>query len=599
MTIRQRGGSVLGVLALAALGWAAIVAMSGGVTLRIGPLVLMSRTPWRAAIAAIVFAAAARALLGAVEFRNALARVIGSRAARVRRAAFLLSLATFVIATAWNTRAAGGSDSSCYLLQADAFAHGRATLASPIVDPPSALPPAALAPGGFVPSPTPPFEAVPICPPGLALLMTPAIAIHRDAPFLVVPLFAALAVWLTFALGRAWADDRAGIWSAVLLACSPIFLYQSVQPMSDVPATALLMAALVAASHGGRRGAIVAGACASLAVLTRPNVALLVPLIAVLLKNQDSPRFPRRKMGTVPFSGTPVPFSENGPVSAKRDPSPFRKSGLSPFPWFVGAMVPAGLVMLALNAARYGAPLASGYGETGALFSWAHVTPNLARYPRWLLETHSPVLLLACAGPVILWRRGRRREAIAGTLAIAAVFATYVFYTVFDDWWYIRFLLPILPLILIFVVITAWRLAGRSAWLVPMGTLLLAGWFLDVAHSRHAMALQALESRFRAAGAYASRELPANAVVLAVQQSGSVRYHGGRATLAWDGIPANALDAVVAELRARGADVVLALEDAEERAFRDRFAGQRVGALDWPPAAELRGLVRVRFYRIP
>jgi hypothetical protein len=132
-----------------------------------------------------------------------------------------------------------------------------------------------------------------------------------------------------------------------------------------------------------------------------------------------------------------------------------------------------------------------------------------------------------------------------------------------------------------------------------MGTLLLAGWYLDVAHSRHALALQALESRFRAAGAYASRELPANAVVLAVQQSGSVRYHGGRATLAWDGIPANALDAVVGALRARGADVVLALEDGEERAFRDRFAGQRFGALDWPPTAELRGLVRVRFYRIP
>ena len=47
-----------------------------------------------------------------------------------------------------------------------------------------------------------------------------------------------------------------GACAAVLLvACSPIFLYQAVQPMSDVPAAALWLAALVASAAGVERRA--------------------------------------------------------------------------------------------------------------------------------------------------------------------------------------------------------------------------------------------------------------------------------------------------------------------------------------------------------
>ena len=74
--------------------------------------------------------------------------------------------------------------------------------------------------------------------------------------FLVVPLFAALLVWFTFALGRALDDEVTGLGAAVLLACSPIFLYQAVQPMSDVPAAALWLAAFVFCVRG-----TVAGRC--------------------------------------------------------------------------------------------------------------------------------------------------------------------------------------------------------------------------------------------------------------------------------------------------------------------------------------------------
>ena len=37
-------------------------------------------------------------------------------------------------------------------------------------------------------------------------------------------------------------------------------------------------------------------------------------------------------------------------------------------------------------------------------------------------------------------------------------------------------------------------------------------------------------------------------------------------------------------------------EDAEDQRFRERFSTQRLGQLDWPPAAEIHSRVRVRIY---
>ena len=110
------------------------------------------------------------------------------------------------------------------------------------------------------------------------------------------------------------------------------------------------------------------------------------------------------------------------------------------------------------------------------------------------------------------------------------------------------------------------------------------------------MGLRTFEARFRVTGEYAGRALPANAIVLAVQHSGSVRFYGGKPTLAWDGIEPAALDGVVDWLRTRGFTPFIVLEDAEEQRFRERFPTQRNGQLDWPPATEIHARVRVRVY---
>jgi len=411
--------------------------------------------------------------------------------------------------------------------------------------------PATFAPTGFVPSPRGGHDPVPICGPGLALAMTLPFLVSRGAVFLVVPVCAALMVWLTFMLGRQIDDEVTGACAAVLVASSPIFLYQSVQPMSDIPAAALWLAALTAAS----RAPAAAGVCVSLAILMRVNLAPLAPVLFLVLADRRA--------------------------------------------WvrFSVAALPGLLLMTALNVARYGGPLASGYGSADVLFSMAHVRPNLARYPVWLVATETPFLLLALlAPPWIARHRDRARLAAAAVASAVLVFATYLLYTVFDDWWYIRFLLPALPIALICGVIVALDRVPRARAVAALAIcLVLVPWRLHIARERQVFDLQRLESRFLATGRFAAT-LPANALVLAMQQSGSIRYHGGRPTLAWDAIAPDALDATLDRLRAHGYAPYIALEELEEVRFRARFAGQRFGALDWPPAADIHAPVRVRIY---
>jgi hypothetical protein len=235
------------------------------------------------------------------------------------------------------------------------------------------------------------------------------------------------------------------------------------------------------------------------------------------------------------------------------------------------------------------------------LFAFAHVRSNLGRYPLWLLETETPFIAAAALAP--WWAHRHRPQAGFVLVALAATvltLATYLWYTVFNDWWYIRFLLPVLPVVIVLSVAVLLDF-GRARPALRAGTAIVAcamlgGWRLHVADTHHVFDLQTLESRFVVTGRYASGALPANAVVLAVEESGSVRFHGGRATVAWDAIAPGALDATLDRLRGAGRAAFIVLEDAEEPRFRARFSSQRFGALDWPPHAEINAPVRVRVY---
>src|SRR4249920_124986 len=245
--------------------------------------------------------------------------------------AALLSLAALYAAIRWGAWIAGGSDSYGYVSQAGYWQRGSLVIQEDVIRP-SPWPGAALtwSPLGYRPSPRRPDAIVPLYAPGLPLLMALAQAIAGFCgAFFVVPLCGALTVWLTYAVGRRVFDaPGTALWGAALVATSPVFLYQIMNAMSDVPVTAAWMLALVlVVSDRPWLSGLAIGA----AIMIRPNLA--------------------------PLAGVFVAW-----LALTRWRSLFR----------LAAGSAAGLcAVLLVNWRMYGSPLTSGYGEIGHYYAWA------------------------------------------------------------------------------------------------------------------------------------------------------------------------------------------------------------------------------------
>ncbi len=392
----------------------------------------------------------------------------------------------------YGTYAAGGSDSSCYALMADAFASGRLQPASDLATR-APWPNAAqtFTPGGFVPSESRPGAYAPVCAPGFSLLLAPLIMIGgSDALFALTPIAGALLVWLTFVAGRHLGGHLAGAMAAVLVAVSPPMLYQVVQPMNDVATAALWMG--VFAAILGRHWTL-AGICCGVALLVRPN---LLPLAAV--------------------AGIGV---------AVRD----RQHGIGALVRFAAGALPFCLLVLRFNQALYGSPARTGYGQLDSLFGLSALSVNVPRYLSWLVETHTPFPLLGLLAPFVLPRDARYAAWLATGLALATCLV-YFFYTPFDEWTYLRFLLPAIALMIVLAsAVTAALLQhapsiGRVV-ITSAVTAALAVFCVRAANERLVFNMKFLEQRFRSAGVIVRDRLPAGAVVLSVWESGAVRFH--------------------------------------------------------------------------
>jgi hypothetical protein len=481
------------------------------------------------------------------------------------------ALAAAAVGLAWGTHVAGGSDSYCYLSQAELLASGRVVQEQPLAPiAPWENGAEAFMPAGHVPASAPAGAAAPMCPPGYPMLMAMARLIAgRPAMFAVVPVLGAIAVWGTFLLGRRIAGPAAGALAALLLAASPPFLYQIVQPMSDVPAAAAWALAALAVTDArfasSARSAWLAGVASGAALIIRPN---LVPVAAV----------------------TAFAVFVQRPLHVRRLARTWAMFGAGLLP-FVAAI-------LLLQKAMYGGALQSGYGALGDLFSVDHVRQNMRRYPLWLVQTETPIVLCAIAAPWLVLSPVAARQCVWLMAFAGTVLACYLPYVVFDAWWYLRFVLPAYPAIL---ALTAAAIVGALRYLPgPAGVLgLSAAALVSIvlvrgAIDRHAFGLRDFELRFRLAGEYVESQLPANAAVVTAQESGSVRFYSGRLTLAWRELPEGRLERALNFLRTQGYRPYLLLERWEQADFVAKFGSSSpLGTLAWPAVADINHEVRI------
>ena len=482
--------------------------------------------------------------------------MISPRTTAVLAAVALAAYAVLLVAA--NSWVAGGSDSSGYLNEARLLARGRvseeigalAVLGLPAGDDEAGV----FIPLGYRAGPLP-GKMVPTYPPGLPLHMALLATIGgwNAAPFLAGPIAAVASLLLFFGVARELGLSRGlAAAGAVILAVSPIFFGMAIQPMSDVPATAWVLAAIYFALRARRRPpwAFAAGAAFGVAVLVRPTNALaLIPLLFALPAGRGA--ILRAFAGGAPFA----------------------------------------VFLLLLNHAAFGSALETGYGlMLLTTMTPTHVLPQIRHYGFWLPALLTPLLPLAWLG--IAFDRGvpRRDRALLVTwFGVFLVF--YCLYEVYDDWWSVRFLLPGIPAIVLAALLVARdvplpakprRLLGFAALavVVAVGALWIARF----------QVLQAARGEvvYRDASRRAARFVPSRSLIAAMQMSGALKYYADRPILRWDYTSPQKF----ADLRRRAADRGVALYALlwpfEVAEFEKHLPG------DWQPVARWGEVVLYR-----
>jgi hypothetical protein len=472
----------------------------------------------------------------------------------------MLAAAVLVTGLRFNTWTGSGSDGFAYVSQAALFRAGRLELPLPLARRapwPDAT--ATFAPFGYRAAPGGGAAAVPITSPGLPLLMATGQAIAgHGAAFVISPLAGAGLVWATFVIGCQARSRRAGLIAAWLAATSPALLFMVLWPMTDAPAGlwAALMIALLLGATSLRAG--LAGLAGAAGVLTRPNFVIITAAAGVWML-----------------------------VRAGRSSDRHRWRHLLAF---AAGVLPGAVVLVGLNQHWYGSPVASGYGTAGQLLQVSRFGPNVVRYAAWLTDT-SPLAWLGVAALLFptgaLWRRYPEARWLLGVTAAAAL-SIYLFYVPFDDWWYLRFLLPAWPALFVGAGVLLDALAGRGR---PWAALVLCALLLAGIHgvrlARHRGVFRLGEDRYVHVARLVDQFTEPGAVILTWQHCGTVRYYGGRETLRFELLDPAWLDRAVDWLHARGRHPYVLLEDWERPIFEARFrSANALGTLAFPPVFE-------------
>jgi hypothetical protein len=541
-------------IGIATIAYAFVIAATGGFAGTVLGLRMSSRRPVAPLVAGwlLLFYAVSRfdsrrneaAIAAVVRFVERRSALIGAG----------LTWATFAVALMFGAFVAAGADPYAYVSQAALWADGNPVrMQDPLaLHAPWDRAPASFCPLGYRPG-TSDAVIVPVLAPGLPLQMAGAVrAFGSSGAYLIVPVLGAVVVGLTYRLARQRYPAPVAITAAGLVSLSPVFVYQLMLPMTDVPVTAWWLLAVDAALTPTLAGAVGAGLSSSLAVLTRPNlVPLIAPLAALVLAAPGASRMVRVAV-------------------------------------FALGVVPGVGIAAAAHTVFYGGPLRSGYGSFGDLFDIHFAAMNVRQYADWMWQTHSPLLFVALVGlPVALaWRpagilRDRRFSLFVLTFS-AATLVCYVFYLPFNHWTYLRFLLPAIPFLTIESVAIVWTVCRRVAN-VPRAFAFAAivsaaaVMCIRTTASTRTLSLKPLfTDRYIISANRIRANTPPAAAIMCLLQSGSLRTYASRLTVRYDLIDPSQFPAAVEYLRRNGRTPFVVLETTELDDFRQRFAGTTV-----------------------
>lgn len=384
---------------------------------------------------------------------------------------------------------AAGPDSSGYLNEARLLLSGRiAAVVKPLAE--AKLDPELVhlfTPYGFMRGPAA-GTMVPTYPVGtsLHLALGAAVGGWAVAPFVIVPLAAIGCLFLiAFIARRLGVSHGWAIVSAVLLAAFPMFIAQSVQPVSDTLATfwalAVIACALQSRDGGHWRWPVLCGIAFAIGVAVRPtNLLIALPLLVAM------------------------------------------RARIRPLALAVAAAAPFAIALAWYYYALYGSPFMTGYGGVGGILSFTASPPCLTKQLGWLMVMATPLLLGGVLVPA-------HRALLLSWFMVFVLF--YSYYSFCPDHSSVRFLLPALPPLIIGFVSLLSRIPRAVAVFL---VLIVLGREIQQIGRLHVLHLNEWESIYPQTVALVDKEAPPNAVVLSAITSGAFYYHSDRAVVRWD-----------------------------------------------------------------
>jgi hypothetical protein len=442
---------------------------------------------------------------------------------RLEHAAVILALALYTVLLYRDVGAvAGGSDSSGYMNHARLLASGHVHVQPRALDglPQASAPNFLYVPLGFKPA----WDGdglVPTYPTGLSLfiLLLRPVAGWRHAGDLTIILHSLAGILATFALGRMLGLGRR--WSALgaaVIAASPLYLFMSLQAMSDVPSLAWTTAAILAALRSRERAswAVAAGAAIAVDVLLRPtNVLAFLPAAIAL--------------------------------------------GASPRRWllFIAGGLPGAAFFCIHSLEAYGSLLTTGYGDNSFGFLAGYIPGTLLHYARWLPALFTPVVVFNLGLPWAGSVPARTRWLLAAwMISFAAFYSCYE--CTHQTWWYLRFLLPAAPAMVVGGLLVAQAAFRRLPPVLDPEhsvSVLAAACALIAAESHWtnrdllALAIGKEELRYGQAAEWMIKNAPPDAVCLTMQASGALFYYTHLTIIRWDTLNADNVARVEAAIR--------------------------------------------------
>lgn len=429
------------------------------------------------------------------------------------RQAIRIGIAVVVLVYAWflctrGVSIASASDASGYFNSARLLADG--ATGSPVKSIPGLQPPAwnyyYQQPLGFV-AENDSTLLRPTYPVGLPLLLLVAAKLvgWQHAAILVNVLSALGIGWLTVLLGRRFCELR---WPwlltavALLLGC-PLLIYFSLQPMSDVAATFWTLLAILAAaqSRGKWSWGWISGAAVGIAVLVRPTNALVLLPVAFLM-------------------------------------------GCNWRAWL--ALIVAGLPFAAIQAVYnlwiYGHIFTSGYGDVSHLLQSKFVAHNLAHFSHWIPQLLTPLVILALGLPWLVRRNPRVTIAFVSWFTVLTGFYAFYYHSG-ETWWYLRFILPMFPVLILCAAMVAQKLTDllpSQVWrasLLALVVLLGSNHLFKLNHKLDVTSVRHADQAYLDTMQWLKNNAPDNAVVTAMQASGALHFYTDFPLVRYDLLP--------------------------------------------------------------